>query len=96
MEAIMYDIELTTDILHGWKSIIKEIHIPRYNMFINKEACFILEHQEDRIDKAQNKINIHLDEDLVKDLAALITKYDVVRLEKERSHNFLWNLIKEE
>jgi len=93
MQAILYDIELVTDIFHGWKSIIKEIYIPKYNMFINEETCFILEHQEDRIDKAQNKINIDLDENLIKELAALIIKHDTIKLEKEKSHNFLWNSI---
>lgn len=74
MEAISYDIEVTTDILHGWKSTISEIYVPEFDIFINARACFLGPDQE-RLNKAKNKTTIEVDSDLVKDLDASTRNY---------------------
>ena len=64
IEALVYDIEVTTDIVHGWTNTIKEIYIPNMGFYINKENCFF-EKGSSRLDMAQNKKPIEIDNDLV-------------------------------
>jgi hypothetical protein len=41
MKIKRYSIEVTTDIIHGWKATIDEIYAPDADLFMNKETCFI-------------------------------------------------------
>ena len=52
MKILRYKIEVTTDVIHGWKSIIDEVYVPDADLFINKETCFIGgEDNKDRVPK---------------------------------------------
>jgi hypothetical protein len=41
MKIKRYELEITIDFVHGWKSTIDEVYVPDVDLFINKECCFI-------------------------------------------------------
>jgi len=99
MKAILYDIEIVTDIIHGWKNTIREIYVSEYHMFINDKYCFIcrsLKDKEERSKKIKNIVDIELDDDLVKDLFSSTIDYDKIKLQKESLQKSLWTALEKD
>ncbi|MEK6832523.1 MAG: hypothetical protein AABY32_00620 [Nanoarchaeota archaeon] len=81
MKAKIYEISVCTDIIHGWHKTIKEIYIPGLKLYINKEATFIGEKEDNRFKESANIKEIVLSnndyEDLVELKEILIAKINI-------------------
>jgi len=86
IEVLIYDIEVTIDIAHGWTKVIKEIYVPNLGFYINKESCF-LEDNHDRLSMAQNKKPIEVDGDLVFKLYRDIEEYTSAKTKMKITHD---------
>jgi len=58
MDALIYELEVTTDVLHGWKATIPEIHIPALGLCINEETCFLLDNPDSRVPGSTRAVKI--------------------------------------
>lgn len=58
MDALIYEIEVTTDVLHGWKATIPEIHIPALGLYINEETCFLMDNPDSRVPGSTRVVKI--------------------------------------
>jgi hypothetical protein len=57
LTVVLYDLEVTTDIVHGWKKYITEYCVKELSLFINPEMCFISSTESDtkfRLSQAEN------------------------------------------
>jgi len=95
MEALLYDLEITTDIPHGWKKTIKEIYVPDFNIFINNEACFISVDKV-RLDKVKNKKFIEVDKTLIADIVKSIESREKIESKLRVYQDRLATHLKEE
>ena len=70
MEAFKYQIEVIENecaAIHGWKTIIDEIYIPKYMLFINNhDGINVFRGQPDRM--ADTRVSFQIDDKLVEDL----------------------------
>jgi hypothetical protein len=56
MKTIIYDLQITTDIVHGWTNVIRELCVASLGLFINQECAFLLNKKDtqSRLSKRKN------------------------------------------
>jgi len=58
VKAVVKEIVITTDLIHGWKTTIREIYIPSEGIFFNEEACNMI--HVGRYDEAKEVGETHI------------------------------------
>jgi hypothetical protein len=56
MKTVIYDLYVTTDVVHGWGHDIRELCVPSLGLLVNAECAFVLGKKDglSRLEQARN------------------------------------------
>jgi len=87
VKAVVKEITITVDLIHGWNSKIREIYIPSEGIFFNQEACNMI--HVGRYDEAKEVGETHISKHYVGVMKDYIkAKESIERLRKSYKKEF--------